>query len=43
LTAKNVWDFEQMTQRAITPTLQQRRATLALIGEILATAERLRR
>ncbi len=43
LTAKNVWDFEQMTQLGIAPTMQQRRETLALIGEILATAEQLSR
>jgi hypothetical protein len=43
LTVKNIWDFEQMTQLGIAPTMQQRRETLALIGEILATAEQLSR
>lgn len=42
LTVKNVWDFNQMTQLAIAPTMQQRDKALAQIDEILATTKQWR-
>lgn len=43
LTAKNVWDFDEMAHRGIVPTVEQRSKALALIGTILNAAEQYRR